>query len=239
MAISVAGASNNNAVAFATTGITVYPQGTTAAVIFYTAVLANGAARGVIMTGPDQNTDDVDTLNMYDSTRVPGMWNSAGGADSKGSTGLTLSHWGIVAVGKDTGTVAPRCHVFDFTTGVWSHGNGSLSLADSPSTGALNYSVNGSMTGTFFGIDGSIAAAATWTKRNLSDSEIERLAAGSWNRYSPDVLIEFPSGRTVIGAGPLDHGRQRMKTSNFGSAITRAARADPPGFKFSPMGRRR
>lgn len=239
MAISVAGASNNNAVAFATTGITAYPQGTTAAVIFYTSVLANGAARGVVMTGPDQNTDDVDTLNIYDAANLPGMWNSAGGADVKGPTGITLSRWSIVAVGKDAGTVAPRCHTFDWPTRTWTHANGGATEADSPSTGALNYSVNGSMTGTFFGIDGSVAAAATWHKRNLSDSEIERLAAGSWHKYSPDVLIEFPSGRTVIGAGPLDHGRQRMKTSNFGSAITRAARTDPPGFKFSPMGRRR
>jgi hypothetical protein len=240
MALSFVGVlSANDAVTFATTGFSTFAYGTTAAVIYLTSTLVNGNTRNLVFTGTDQDTDVIDVLNVYDSTYLPGMWNAASGVDAKGPTGITQNTWSVVVLTKDTGPSRPVPTSSNMSSGAWSHGNSATSEADSTSTGQTVYAINGTQSTAFSGIDGHIAAVGSWLNRALSDSEVERLAAGSWNKYSPDVMVEWKSGRTPMGVGPLDHGRQRIRTTIFGSAITRSAIGDPPGFKFSPAGRRR
>lgn len=239
MAVQVPGFAANGSIAFTTTGFQTFPYGTTVLVIYLTSTLTDGQARSLVMSGASTTSDDIDVVNVYDSTYLPGTWNSVTATDIKGSTSIPKNTWSVVAITKDTGTVFPRAHVLNMSSGGWAHGNASAVEADASNTGQTVYAVNGTSNTQFTGIDGHIAAAGSWYRRALSDSEIERLAAGSWNKYSPDVLVELKSGRAPLAVGPLDHGRQRMPTLLFGSAILRSAIGDPPGFRFSLMGRRR
>lgn len=239
MALTFPGlATANSTLQFSTTGDKSLPYGTSVAVVYQTSNASGPAS--VLFLGTGASADDIDIINVYDvpTANVIGYWNSTGATDCKSTLGLSLNKWYLIAVSKDTGNVAPRAHIFDFTTGTWTQQACSGSDADSAVTSETVYAIGGFASGNF-NFPGHIAATGSWHSRVLSDGEIQRLAAGNWNRYSPDTLIEAKSGRTVLGVGPMDHGRQRMIMNTFGAAVTRAAIGDPPGFRFSLAGRRR
>jgi hypothetical protein len=80
------------------------------------------------------------------------------------------------------------------------------------------------------------AACGLW-HRQMTQQEIERLARGNWWQSTPDFHLEFPSG-VDNPALTKDVGRYGLKmTADSGSF--RGATADPPGFRFSPLNRRR
>lgn len=232
------GATANSCLQFTTTGDKDLPFGTSAAMVYQTANVT--APASVIFVGSGPTSDNIDILNVYDNPTLNtiGYWNSTGGNDCKSTTALSLNRWFLIGVSKDTGTTTPRAHIFDMSTGTWTHQATSTTDADAAVTGQTVYAIGGITSG-LFNFPGHIAATCSWHRRVLTDNEMERLPQGSWNKYSPDTLVEMKSGRSPMGIGPIDHGLQRMIMNTFGAAVTRAQIGDPPGFRFSLGGRRR
>lgn len=216
-------------------GFTTHPYGTAVAVVNIGAFVGTGAG-SVLFLGTSGTADTEDTLNIYGPQKAPGYWNSTANVDAVGATVMTLNNWLLVAVSKATGTVACRVHHYTWTTNTWVHENTALTSADSANVSAV--AAVGGNQGTF-AHTGQIAAVAVFNKRVLTDSEIERMACGRWNLWTPDLLVEYPSGRDFPAQTVAEHSRNRCVQSGVGSTVSRAAVADPPGFKFSALPRRR
>lgn len=147
--------------------------------------------------------------------------------------------WFILAMTKATGTTTPRFHHYRWSTNTWTHGNGSGTNANpSASTSfRIGTDINDESAG------GALAAAMLLNGEVMTDGECERLHEGLWDRWcdDKDALFEFRSGRDR-GPGTAvkvrEYGRLRLAWSNT-TGTTRAAVADPPGFRFSRCTRRR
>lgn len=218
-------------------GFTDGTYGTTAALVYLSTYTQNGP---VMFLGSSDFVDVVDTLNVYGGTTPfgAGRWNATAGVDCIGPDALTTGKWLLVVTSKATGTVAVREHVYTFNTGTWTHSNSSATSADYSGAAPVSATIGGINSSTFT-ITGDIGCVAMWSKRVLTDSEIERLPQGRWDLMEPAFLVEYPSGVDFPAQTQCDFGRGRGRQSSVGSGVTRTPQTDPPGFRFSPANRRR
>lgn len=108
------------------------------------------------------------------------------------TTGSALTGDGrrfIMAASKDTGSVVPRLHFYDFTTRVWLHRPGAAAIADPAAPGA-GYGIGGVSASPTLVWPGTIAAAAFWHGVILTDDQIESLAHSysAWWAADPSAL---------------------------------------------------
>jgi hypothetical protein len=146
--------------------------------------------------------------------------------------------WHITAVTKPAGTDATvRWHQFKFSTGVWTHGS-TATTCDSASieTGSSGFNV-GSWTHQSVSDQwsGPLGAVALWNYE-MSDREVERLAAGQWALWDPLYLVEFPDGDRNALIRRRDRYGRPIQTAGVGTSIDTHAR--PAGFRYSTVGRR-
>ena len=225
----------NDAVTVTAQGYTAWPYGTMAAVVYQTNSSATDAYNVVVC-----GTSAQDFVELYsrESTHLVQLWN--GTADFGGTTAITLNEWMLIAATKTTGTTTPRAHLFRWSTGTWTHENMGGTLADAAGTGATEHGIGFSGAGNgAFSFFGHVLAAAAWASRAMSDSEIERLASGLWDRWTPSLLMEFPSGRDAPAKTTIDQSRNRMRQNFSGSQVTRSNIVGPAGFRMSALNRRR
>lgn len=232
MARAFDGTSNGLITAQILSGMSGMTYGTAAACARVRSAGATGASP-VFCMGTTSTADTIDNINVYYSnSNAYGAWDGA--SDSIGTFGTTLDRWHVVAITKATGTVAPRVHTFVPTAGTWSHVAAGTAIGDASAASWLLVPGIAAYTSLV-----DIAAYALWDKRAMSDGETERLASGLWTKLSPDTLIEYPSGRDFPAEVHADHGRSRVAQTSVGSGVARFNGAGPPGFRFSPMSRRR
>lgn len=226
----------NDSVKVAAQGFTTWGYGTVAGVIRVGTTHATNA-RNVLVIGTDAQ-DFVELYTGATSTFDVRLWNGAASADN--ASGFTNNKWLIWIATKNTGTATPRAHVHDFSAGTWLHEDMGATLADSSGTGATQHGCSFDQAGNEpFSFDGQILCAAAWKARVFTDSECERLARGLWDLWSPDLLLEFPSGRDNLDRTTIDCSRNRMLQTVRGSKVTRADIVGPPGFRMSALNRRR
>jgi hypothetical protein len=182
----------------------------------------------------------INTANKID------LWSNTANSDILStSTFLSTDGWGIVAVTKATGGT-PRAHFYKQQSATpWTHEAMTGAQADNTDVNPTNpnVSISCSSDATQFFVNGDIAAIIALNQQVMTDSEIERLPSGMWDRWlrrTDDFLIEFPSGRDAFVTGVNTSrtvGRGTMRpTATVGTS--RAARTDPPGFRFSRYKRR-
>ncbi|MFF0867620.1 hypothetical protein ACFYUV_38065 [Nonomuraea sp. NPDC003560] len=129
--------------------------------------------------------------------------------------------WVLVAATKAAGSATPRMHKYVYSTGAWTHQDGSAAIADAGPVGG----------GTaFFGSasDSDIAAVGIWD-RVLSDGEVESLAHSlvAWSASAPVgmwVLDQADTAQTV----PDWTGRGGQQNSITGTIV--ATSSAPIGY---------
>lgn len=84
--------------------------------------------------------------------------------------------WQIWCVTKASGGVAPRFHKYVFSTGTWSHENGTTNLANG-ATSIAGWAM-GIVPGAAANFDGDIAVAGVASSVTLTDQQVESLSAG-------------------------------------------------------------
>lgn len=149
--------------------------------------------------------------------------------------------WLLVVARKATGTSTPRLSMFNYTSGLWTHGDGSAAIADgsAPGVGAvIRFSFQGA--NSFFG--GRVAARALWANSlpwaadTTGDAAIEAAglkdAASSWLDADPTLFQLF---NQPDAATPVEDLSTDGTGGQIGSAIGTAAVEgdDPPGFTFA------
>ncbi|MEV8636873.1 hypothetical protein AB0395_35045 [Streptosporangium sp. NPDC051023] len=147
-----------------------------------------------------------------------------GGNDSGASNGPTVSvadGWCIIAYGKASGTVAPRYHKYVLSTGVWTHSSGASTLANGTTTPGAS---GGWRFGQWQTVDfaaGTMAAAAAWTGRTLSDVEVETLAGGltAWLSLAPGGMWVFDQHATTQAVVDLT-GNGANQTTVTGTTVS-------------------
>jgi hypothetical protein len=81
--------------------------------------------------------------------------------------------WYLIGVTKATGTVQPRFHVFNYSTGAWTHLNGDTALANGTLTSTYTYVGSYAAIGDYF--DGDIAATGIFSRWVPGDTEFEAM----------------------------------------------------------------
>lgn len=164
-------------------------------------------------------------------------WYTGASESAFGSVGNTTQWW-LIVTRKPTGSSAPRTSIFNFTTGVWTHGaGGSIAAPTSPGVGAhvrFNYDSNEHF-------DGQIAARAAWSNllpwaaNTTGDAQIE--AAGledgvaAWLAADPSALWLFNQAATTTPVEDLSADGTADQTSLVGTTVVLGD--DPPGFSFT------
>jgi hypothetical protein len=142
----------------------------------------------------------------------------------------------VVVMTKTTGSTTARMHTYTFNTRTWLHQNTNGASNDS----AVNTSLTIGAVGTVAGndnLDAEVWAVAAWPKIVMSDSEVERLARGNWGQLEPGFHVQFSDGREFGDVGTT-LGRFNARESTK-SGTTRGVQKPPPGFRLSPVARRR
>lgn len=123
-----------------------------------------------------------ESLNVFNGT-----------ADSEGTTILVADEWYLVGATKATGTVAPRFHIYRYSTGAWVHENGGTNLANS-SVATTNTFIGSDNGGALFW-PGRVQAVAYWTSV-ISDGNFETMETGkaAWSALSPAALWVLNQG---------------------------------------------
>lgn len=222
-----------------TGGIANFPFGTVAAWV-KRASATNGIQ--AFLAFEDAGTNSPYSF-FFTATNTLSAYNQAAQVDST-TTVTSTTEWTFIAWNKATGTATPRCHFYKPSTNAWTHENASGTQANTAGT-PISIQIGGDNNGDYF--DGDIAAVAVFRQRVLTDSEIERLPRGQWDLWvaEHDFLWEARSGRDVpVATTQSRHpdqsrSRTRQTASASTSGTTRAATADPPGFRFSRLTRRR
>jgi hypothetical protein len=168
--------------------------------------------------------------------------NSSGVSVDSGGAGndyVDINMWNLLIMTKTAGA-APRSHIYRWDPAAPSPMThltlGSIAALTAAGAGGQWYfGTYQNIGGDYF--DGGLAACGYW-KRAMSDSECVNLERGRWAETEPDFHVEFPSGKDRPGLFARDLSRNRVKqTAEVGTS--RAQYADPPGFAFSVMNRRR
>jgi len=227
--------SPNDAVKLAAQGFTSWTFGTLAAVWWPDDTTA---AYNLLVVG----TDAQDFVELYTADTASGaggaprLWNGAT-ASAASTPAITTDRWWLMVLTKATGTAQVRRHIYDWTANTWTRVD-TGTLANASGTGATEHGI-GFAAFPANSPNGHVAAVAAWQGYAMSDGEVDRLPSGLWDRWNPDLLIEFPSGRDHLTRTSVDCSKNRMRQTSSGSQVTRTNIAGPPGFRYSALNRRR
>jgi len=205
---------------------------------------SDGGTRGLIGNENSGHTDNGFVLFLDTNDPILVCSGGASPIADAGVSVVTADGWFLLGGTKDTGNVTPRHHFYKWTTNAWTHSGYTGTVTDGPSTATRPYNLCNTINGGSDGWDGDIAAVMVLPSRVMTDSEIERLAAGRWDHWlmqPNDFLIEFPSGRDNVIASTLNvrtTDRQRTVATTV-TGTSRTTTNDPPGFRFSRLKRRR
>jgi hypothetical protein len=135
------------------------------------------------------------------------------------ATTLTIADgWAIIAIGKASGTAAPRMHRHLYGTNAWIHNNGATSVGDGTLGATANIQLSG-VFGAFDTWDGDIAAAAVFSA-NLTDAQVEALASslGAWYALAPAWMVALDQA-SVYNLADLTGGGGNQSTVT-GTAVS-------------------
>lgn len=129
--------------------------------------------------------------------------------------------WYFICVTKDTGSVAPRFHVYDYATNAWTHENAVGTVADGASVSGGTVRL-----GEYEDIDdftGDIACAGAWANTTFTDSQIEQsgmpLSLQGWLSMNPSALWVFDQSATTQKVVDLMGGGANESVLN-GTAVS-------------------
>lgn len=225
---------------FALGAMTAFGFGTMAAA--FRLLTDHGISTFPTLVGTDASTDDAISLFLDgDNGMRPSSYFGPSGPVC-GATGMPIAAadgWCIVAWTKATGTVAPRLHRYRWSANDWVHAASATTMADAAMTvTAIKVAQNH---GNNEGGDLDIAAAMFAPNYVMSDSEIERLPRGMWDRWidsvKPGFLAEFPPRDQPTAGAARDNSRSRARESAI--LLTSRGATSPPGFRYSRHARRR
>lgn len=174
-----------------------------------TATTAFGTFAAILRRGTNTTFDSI--IGLHTSGDVVRQWlqiesgdnlqlgNSTGGALSA-FTVTSSDGWVLVAVGKASGTVAPRYHKYVFSTDTWTHSASGDTLGNGTAAGAGGYAENTWQGSDFF--SGDLAAMAVFPGISLADPQVESLAysLAFWHALTPAamwVLDQSATGQAV------------------------------------------
>ncbi len=131
----------------------------------------------------------------------------------------TAGLWYLVVVTKDTGTVAPRFHIYDIAANSWVHNTGVSTTANSAVP--VTQTTIGSTATAAVGFDGDIAVGAIWNVV-LSDVQCEALFGPIQNWFAPAVptaMWLLDQGDTAINVLDITGGGANQ-TSLSGTTVS-------------------
>lgn len=140
--------------------------------------------------------------------------------DSSGSTSgqaLTSGSWYLVAMTKDTGTVAPRLHRYDYAANTHSHVNGGSTLANT--TPATQAQIGERFSASALYWSGDIAVVGCWNVV-LTDAQVEAMAFSllAWYQVQPKGLWVLDQASTGMKVNDLTGGGAN-ESSLVGTAV--------------------
>jgi hypothetical protein len=191
----------------------------------------NGAWQAMLAVNTSGAADGIE-LSLDNFGCQPFIYDSSGQIAS-GFQAFNTDGWTMLAA---TLTASQTTfHYYVYATNTWTHTTAAGSSNPDPAGTGGAYIV-GRSRGTDAMAASTWAAGAIWF-RELQQGEIERLPRGNWWTTTPAFHVEFPSG---VDNPTLtkDVGRYGLTQSTV-SGTARAAFTDPPGFRFSPLNRRR
>ena len=147
---------------------------------------------------------------------------ASGVATSAIANQITAGNWYVIAVTKDTGTVAPRFHFYDIAANTWIHNNSPNTSANS--TAAVTQANIGSTATATVGFDGDIAVGACWDVV-LTDVQCEALFGPIQNWYAPAVpkaMWLLDQNDTAINVNDITGGGADQ-TSLSGTTVSTAS----------------
>lgn len=173
-----------------------------------------------------------------------GAWQvdyNAGGSDFSVNAPIPgTGIWLLAVVRKDTGSSVPRMSMYNYNSGLWTHGNANTTSGDGSAPGAgafIRFSYLGSSL--YFG--GRVAARALWANSlpwaatTGGDTAIEtsglKTAAYVWNLTNPTLFQLFNQASTATSVPDLSSAGTGTQASISGTTVISGD--DPPGFSFS------
>ena len=153
------------------------------------------------------------------------------------SIAVPMAETCFLAATKDTGTVAPRFHMYRPSTGVWTHVAGGTTNVDSAATTSFQIA-----DGATFGLLADVWQLGMWSQRAMTDSEIERLMQVpqlDWRRFDAEVMIRFDN--TYESALDLvrTHGRRDVRQTTRTGTTTKSVLTFPGGHGTLAVSRRK
>lgn len=142
----------------------------------------------------------------------------------------SADEWFLSIATKPSGTATVRSHSMPFSTGVWTHADGS-SVGDDNGLGHTHTHFGWSLNNNFF-LEGEIAVVGIWSGVVLSDAECESLESelSNWVGLEPTGLWAFD--QEDVGDPVLDlSGNGFDQIAITGTSVLTGD--DPPGFNFS------
>lgn len=226
---------------FSLGAMTTFPFGTMAMV--FRLLTNHGGGTYPTLVGTDASGDDAFSFFLDgDNGMRPSTYNGTGGAVC-GAAGMPIAvadGWVFTAMTKATGTVAPRFHRYRWSANDWVHAaSGTTTPNPALTVSAIKVGQNHLNNE---GGDLDLVAALIASNYVMTDSEIERLPWGLWDRWvdqvKPGFLWEAGDRDQPIAGSGRDSSRSGARESAL-TATTRGAAMGPPGFRFSRLNRRR
>ena len=163
-----------------------------------------------------------------------------GSASNSGSNNYTTGVWYLVVIRKASGTSNPRFSVYNYSTGVWTHSDGSGAVGDGTAPGA-----GGTIRHSFQGgtplFTGKIAARAywsntvPWSQDSTGDAAIVasgmHTAVYNWLAQSPSVMHVYDQADPTTAILDESSGGTAVQVARVGTTVDTGD--DPAGFSFA------
>jgi hypothetical protein len=187
------------------------------------------------ITGHHSSTSVPQVAIEFDGTNHLEL-NENNGAASRTSTATVSSttDWYLVAATKAAGTVTPKLHTKNLTTGAWAHDSGAGTLANAPT--ATGGTIRVGEWNDNDDLNANVAVIGGWAAE-LTDLAVEalltNLRTSDWTGHAtaPAYVHELTSTTTIpdlMGNGA---------TLNIVSGTTLDTSNDPPGWNFNGTSR--
>lgn len=143
-------------------------------------------ANGTMTTFGLHESGGTDTISMRFALTGALQWSTAGSVAGIATAGMTsASGWGLVAVTKATGTVAPRGHRYLYSDNSWVHADSGTTLANGSGAGSGTVRFANRAGSEWF--DGDILVAGVYNAV-LTDAQIEQLPFSLLSWFAPSSL---------------------------------------------------
>lgn len=149
--------------------------------------------------------------------------NTDAGAGGSGSTAFTsTTTWYFVAGEKATGSVAPRFHIYNYSTGAWTHENGGAAVNNT--TGTVGQTRIGRWQ-TVDDYNGDIEVVGIWKNQTFTDAQWEAsglpFSLQAWYALgTPTAIWHLNQSATTQNVADLTGGGANQTTLNGTSVST-------------------